>query len=165
MLIFKKVAQLQDWLQQRRAEGQAVGFAPTMGALHQGHLELIRMAKRRGDLAVASIFVNPTQFNDPKDLEKYPRMPEQDADLLAQADCDALFMPPVEEVYPPGLDLTVRLDFGSLEKVMEGVFRPGHFAGMATVVKRLLDIVQPTVCTWAKRIFSNSASCATCWCS
>ncbi len=143
MLIFKEVAPLQTWLAQFRAEGRSIGFAPTMGALHQGHLELIRMAKERGDAAVASIFVNPTQFNDPKDLEKYPRMPETDAELLLQADCDALFMPPVEEVYPPGVDLKVQLDFGPLEQVMEGVFRPGHFIGMATVVKRLLDIVQP----------------------
>lgn len=143
MLIFKKVADLQGWVDAKRQAGQAIGFAPTMGALHQGHLELIRMAKHRGDIVVASIFVNPTQFNDPKDLEKYPRMPEQDATLLLSADCDVLFIPSVEEVYPPGLDLAVRLDFGPLERVMEGVFRPGHFSGMATVVKRLLDIVQP----------------------
>ena len=143
MLIFKQVAALQQWLHIKRHSGRTIGFAPTMGALHQGHLALIHMAKQRGDLAVASIFVNPTQFNDPKDLEKYPRMPEQDATLLLHADCDALFIPAVEEVYPPGLDLTVRLHFGPLERVMEGVFRPGHFAGMATVVKRLLDIVQP----------------------
>jgi pantoate--beta-alanine ligase len=143
MLIYNQVAQLQAWLAEQRAAGQTIGFAPTMGALHQGHLELIRMAKRQGDLAVASIFVNPTQFNDPRDLEKYPRTPEQDTALLRSADCDALFMPPVEEVYPPGVDLTVKLDFGSLEQVMEGIFRPGHFVGMATVVKRLLDIVQP----------------------
>ncbi len=143
MLIFKKVTDLQRWLDAQRQASQSIGFAPTMGALHQGHLELIRMAKRRGDIVVASIFVNPTQFNDPKDLEKYPRMPEQDATLLLGADCDVLFIPTVEEVYPPGLDLTVRLDFGPLERVMEGIFRPGHFAGMATVVKRLLDIVRP----------------------
>ncbi len=143
MLIFKKVADLQQWLNDKRQAHQSIGFAPTMGALHQGHLELIHLAKRRGDTVVASIFVNPTQFNDPKDLEKYPRMPEQDAALLITANCDALFMPAVEEVYPPGMDLTVRLDFGPLEQVMEGIFRPGHFAGMATVVKRLLDIVQP----------------------
>lgn len=143
MLIFKKVAALQQWLDVKRRDGQAIGFVPTMGALHQGHLELIHTAKRQGDVAVASIFVNPTQFNDPKDLEKYPRMPEQDAALLRQAHCDALFMPSVEEIYPPGVDLTVHLDFGSLEQVMEGIFRPGHFVGMATVVKRLLDIVQP----------------------
>lgn len=143
MLIFKKVADLQAWLDAQRAQGQKVGFAPTMGALHDGHLELIRLAKRDGCLAVASIFVNPTQFNDPKDLEKYPRLPEKDAALLISADCDVLFMPPVEEVYPPGVDLTIDLDFKQLDKVMEGEFRPGHFKGMATVVHRLLDIVQP----------------------
>lgn len=143
MLLFKKVADLQAWLDNQRVKDQKIGFAPTMGALHDGHLELIRMARRDGCLAVASIFVNPTQFNDPKDLEKYPRLPEKDAALLLGANCDALFMPPVEEVYPPGTDLTVELDFGQLDKVMEGVFRPGHFKGMATVVKRLLDIVQP----------------------
>lgn len=143
MLIFKKVADLQRWLDGQRADGRTVGFAPTMGALHQGHLELVRLAKRAGNLAVASIFVNPTQFNDPKDLEKYPRTPERDIELLISADCDVLFMPPVEEVYPQGQDLTIRLDFKQLEKVMEGVFRPGHFAGMATVVHRLLDIVRP----------------------
>ena len=143
MLIFKKVADLQAWLAERQKTGQNIGFVPTMGALHRGHLELIRLAGQRGDLSVASIFVNPTQFNDPQDLDKYPRMPERDASLLLGAGCDALFIPAVEEVYPPGLDLAVRLDFGPLERVMEGVFRPGHFAGMATVVKRLLDIVQP----------------------
>jgi len=143
MLIFKKVDDLQAWLKAERFRGRIVGFAPTMGALHEGHLELVRMAKRDGCLTVASIFVNPTQFNDPKDLEKYPRLPEIDTALLISADCDALFMPSVEEVYPPGVDLTIHLDFRQLEKVMEGVFRPGHFKGMATVVHRLLDIVKP----------------------
>jgi pantoate--beta-alanine ligase len=140
MLIFKKVADLQHWL---NSQNTPIGFAPTMGALHEGHLELIRMAKRDGCLAVASIFVNPTQFNDPKDLEKYPRTPEKDAALLMTADCDVLFIPPVEEVYPPGVDLTIDLDFRQLDEVMEGEFRPGHFKGMATVVHRLLDIVRP----------------------
>ncbi len=140
MLIFKKVADLQHWISSQQTP---VGFAPTMGALHDGHLELIRMAKRDGSVAVASIFVNPTQFNDLKDLEKYPRTPEKDATLLISADCDALFIPPVEEVYPPGEDLTINLDFKQLDKVMEGEFRPGHFKGMATVVHRLLDIVKP----------------------
>ena len=143
MLVFKKVAELQHWLDEERRAGKTVGFAPTMGALHAGHLSLIDAAKAGCDLAVASIFVNPTQFNDPKDLEKYPRLPEKDIALLLGARCDALFMPPVEEVYPPGADLTVQLDFGQLSEVMEGRFRPGHFGGMATVVKRLLDIVQP----------------------
>ena len=143
MLIFKKVADLQHWLDTERRAGKTVGFVPTMGALHEGHLSLVLAAKKECDLAVASIFVNPTQFNDPKDLEKYPRMPEEDIALLLGAGCDALFMPPVEEVYPPGQNLAVQLDFRQLDQVMEGVFRPGHFSGMATVVKRLLDIVQP----------------------
>lgn len=139
MLLFKTVADLQAWLAKR----PNIGFAPTMGALHDGHLELVRMAKRAGDLAVVSIFVNPTQFNDPKDLEKYPRTPGRDLELLLGADCDVLFLPSVEEIYPPGLDLTVRLDFRHLDEVMEGAFRPGHFKGMATVVNRLHDIVRP----------------------
>ena len=143
MLIFKKVADVQRWLNSRRKAGERVGFAPTMGALHQGHLDLIRLAKNDGTLAVASIFVNPTQFNDPKDLAKYPRLPEKDIPLLTIAGCDVLFMPDVEDVYPPGIELTVKLDFGQLDEVMEGVFRPGHFIGMATVVNRLLNIVQP----------------------
>ncbi len=140
MLIFKKVADLRLWLDRQTAP---TGFAPTMGALHEGHLELIRMAKREGCLTVASIFVNPTQFNDPRDLEKYPRTPEKDTELLLSAQCDALFIPSVEEVYPPGKNLSIELDFRQLDKVMEGKFRPGHFEGMATVVNRLLDIVRP----------------------
>lgn len=143
MLIFKKVADLQHWLALERGRGRSIGFAPTMGALHAGHLSLVEAAKVRNDVAAVSIFVNPTQFNDPKDLEKYPRIPAQDIPLLIGAGCDALFMPPVSEIYPPGQDLTVHLDFGPLDRVMEGEFRPGHFKGMATVVKRLLDIVQP----------------------
>ncbi|MCC7246712.1 MAG: pantoate--beta-alanine ligase [Saprospiraceae bacterium] len=143
MKIFRKVKDLQTCLEQEREAGRHIGFAPTMGALHDGHLELIRMAKRDETFTVASIFVNPTQFNDPKDLEKYPRMPEKDAELLLSVHCDALFMPTVDEVYPPGKDLTLHLDFGALATVMEGEFRPGHFQGMATVVNRLLDIVKP----------------------
>ena len=143
MLIFKKVADLQSWITQERNGGRSIGFAPTMGALHDGHMELIRLSRRDGYRSVASIFVNPTQFNDPKDLEKYPRTPEKDIALLHDTGCDALFMPPVEEVYPPGQEVTIDLDFRQLDEVMEGVFRPGHFIGMATVVHRLLDIVRP----------------------
>lgn len=143
MLIFKKVADLQSWVTKERAGGRSIGFAPTMGALHNGHMELIRLSRRDGHRTVASIFVNPTQFNDPKDLEKYPRTPEKDIELLHDTGCDALFMPPVEEVYPPGQQVSINLDFRQLDEVMEGVFRPGHFIGMATVVHRLLDIVLP----------------------
>lgn len=145
MRLFKKTETLQKHLDKLRQKGKTIGFAPTMGALHEGHLDLIRAAKSTGcDFVFASIFVNPTQFNDPKDLEKYPRTPERDTELLISAGCDGLFMPDkLAEIYPIGRDLTVRLDFGALDKVMEGQFRPGHFQGMATVVNRLLEIAGP----------------------
>ncbi|MGI9159970.1 MAG: pantoate--beta-alanine ligase [Saprospiraceae bacterium] len=143
MLIFKTVADLQSWLHIKRRDQASVGFVPTMGALHNGHISLVRLAKRAGETVVTSIFVNPTQFNDPADLEKYPRTPGRDLEMLLRANCDAVFMPSVEEVYPPGLDLRVQIELDDLDKVLEGAFRPGHFEGMMTVVKRLLDIVQP----------------------
>lgn len=157
MLLFKKVADLQKHFGNLRERGQTIGFAPTMGALHDGHLELIRMANADCDCSVASIFVNPTQFNDPKDLEKYPRTPGRDIALLDGAGCCVLFMPPVEEVYPPGVDLTIQLNFRQLENVMEGEFRPGHFAGMATVVNRLLDIVHPNRLYMGQKDFQQLA--------
>jgi pantoate--beta-alanine ligase len=143
MLIFTQVNELQNYLELQRKLKKKIGFAPTMGALHEGHLSLVEKANKECGVSVVSIFVNPTQFNDPKDLEKYPRTPEKDAALLETVDCDVLFMPTVDAVYPSGQDFTIKLDFKQLEKVMEGEFRPGHFAGMATVVNRLLDIVKP----------------------
>ncbi len=143
MLLFKKVSDLQDHLQQVRQKGQSIGFIPTMGALHEGHLSLIQQAKSQCDVAVCSIFVNPTQFNDSSDLEKYPRTIGQDILMLNGVKCDVLFLPPANEVYPPGLDTSLSLDFAGLDSILEGEFRPGHFAGMAQVVKRLLDIVGP----------------------
>lgn len=143
MQIFKHIVDLQLWLATQRKEGNPIAFIPTMGALHQGHLTLVEAGQQAGALTVVSIFVNPTQFNDPKDLEKYPRTPERDLELLLGVKCDAVFMPEVSEMYPPGKSLRLHLDFGTMEQVMEGKFRPGHFNGMATVVKRLLDIVQP----------------------
>ena len=144
MLLFKKVNDLQLYLQQFRKKRKSIGFVPTMGALHQGHLSLIKKAKADCEIVICSIFVNPTQFNDTSDLEKYPRTAGNDINLLTSEHTDILFMPPVEEVYPKGLDTSLHLDFGDLARVMEGKFRPGHFDGMAQVVKRLLDIVQPT---------------------
>ena len=144
MLLFKKVNDLQQYLQQFRRKKQSIGFVPTMGALHKGHLSLIKKAKADCDIVVCSIFVNPTQFNDASDLKKYPRTAANDINLLTSEHTDILFMPPMEEVYPKGLDTTLELDFGDLANVMEGKFRPGHFDGMAQVVKRLLDIVQPS---------------------
>lgn len=143
MFVFKTVSELQQYLNSRRANGEQIGFAPTMGALHLGHLDLMRHSKAQNACTVCSIFVNPTQFNDPKDLEKYPRTPEKDLAMLESVGTEVVFMPAVEEIYPPGLDLTLQLDLNPLDQVMEGAFRPGHFQGMAQVVKRLLDIVQP----------------------
>lgn len=112
-----------------------------MGALHEGHLSLIRLSKTQGDFTVASIFVNPTQFNKPEDLEKYPRHPEKDLDMLASAGCDVVFMPTVEEMYP--VPASLKISFGSLETELEGRFRPGHFAGVGLVVSKLFNMIQP----------------------
>ncbi len=143
MFLFKKVKDLQQHLETVRNNGGIIGFVPTMGALHEGHLSLIQQANDHTDCAVASIFVNPTQFNDVSDLDKYPRTTSADIEMLSSADNNILFLPPVNEVYPKGLETKLSLDFGNLATVMEGEFRPGHFDGMAQVVNRLLDIVQP----------------------
>lgn len=143
MFLFKTVKDLHNFVTLYREKGNTIGFVPTMGALHEGHLSLIRQAKKTCDYTVCSIFVNPTQFNDAADLDKYPRTITADTDLLTSVKTDVLFLPAVEEVYPPDLDTKLTLDFGQLDQVMEGAFRPGHFEGMAQVVKRLLDIVQP----------------------
>lgn len=143
MFLHHTLSELQQYLNSRRRLGEQIGFAPTMGALHSGHLDLIRHSKAHNACTVCSIFVNPTQFNDPKDLEKYPRTPEKDLAMLESVGTEVVFMPAVEEIYPPGLETTLQLELGQLDKVMEGAFRPGHFQGMAQVVKRLLDIVQP----------------------
>lgn len=143
MFLFQTLLELQQYLNTRRQKGELIGFAPTMGALHAGHLDLIRHSKAQNACTVCSIFVNPTQFNDPKDLEKYPRTPDKDLAMLESVGTEVVFMPQVDEIYPLTLDTRLNLDLGQLDKVMEGAFRPGHFQGMAQVVKRLLDIVQP----------------------
>lgn len=135
--------------------GKTIGFVPTMGALHEGHLSLVAKCKENSDVAVVSVFVNPTQFNDPEDLKRYPRTPEQDAALLAGAGCDIAFFPSVEEIYP---EKDTRLfDFGYLETVMEGAKRPGHFNGVGQVVSRLFDIVQPGKAFFGMKDFQQVA--------
>lgn len=142
MLLFKTVTDLQSHILKLKRHGKLIGFVPTMGALHAGHLSLVEAAKKESDIIVCSIFVNPTQFNDTEDLIKYPRTIEQDTALLTQVGCDILFLPEVEEVYPKNLK-TPNFDFGNLDTPMEGAFRPGHFDGVAQVVYRLLEIVKP----------------------
>lgn len=138
-----------------KKEGKCVGFVPTMGALHNGHLSLVKACKNSCDIAVASVFVNPTQFNDPEDLKRYPRTPEKDAELLKTAGCDLIFMPSVEEIYPE--KDTRKFDFGYLETVMEGAKRPGHFNGVGQVVSRLFDIVQPHKAFFGMKDFQQVA--------
>ncbi|SFW30959.1 pantoate--beta-alanine ligase [Chitinophaga sancti] len=143
MYLFKRKEELERHLTTARNEGKHIGFVPTMGALHQGHISLINAAKENSDLVVCSIFVNPTQFNDPKDFEKYPVTIDQDVQMLTEAGCDVLFLPSVQEMYPDGLTAKMHYDFGSLETVLEGAARPGHFQGVGQVVHRLLTLVQP----------------------
>ena len=157
MLVFKRVIDLQKYLKSLKDKGLDIGFAPTMGALHTGHTSLVEQAKKACDIAIASIFINPTQFNDAKDLDKYPRTPERDLELLAEAGCDVVFMPDVSEVYPHGNTPSVKYDFGKLERILEGEFRPGHFDGMAQVVSRLLDIVQPNHLFMGQKDFQQLA--------
>lgn len=143
MVIFKKIIDIQQYIASERQQGKLIGFAPTMGALHSGHISLVQKAKNDGLIAVSSIFVNPTQFNDKEDFAKYPMSTEADIALLIDADCDILFLPDVAEMYPNGPDNMPSYDFGYLETVLEGAQRPGHFKGVGQVVARLLDIVKP----------------------
>ncbi len=143
MILFKKTGDLHRWLDQQRASGKSIGFVPTMGALHPGHISLIEISKKSTDLTVCSIFVNPTQFNDPKDFQKYPITLEKDIALLENAGADILFLPETAEVYPEGTKNLEKYDLGSLETVLEGKYRPGHFQGVCQVMRRLLQLVKP----------------------
>lgn len=143
MIIIKQAARLQEYLQQQAARGLVSGFVPTMGALHKGHLSLIAESRKHAGVTVCSIFVNPTQFNDAKDFEKYPKTLEQDILLLEKGGTDILFLPSVSEMYPDGLTNLEHYDLGYLETILEGKFRPGHFQGVCQVMYRLLKLVQP----------------------
>lgn len=132
-----------EYLNLKRVQGNRIGFVPTMGALHSGHISLVERCKADGGVSVCSIFVNPTQFNDKSDLEKYPRSVEGDIELLLQAGCDVLFLPDVADIYPDGEAAMPSWDFGYLETVLEGASRPGHFRGVGQVVARLLQVVGP----------------------
>ena len=137
-----------------RNENRTIGFVPTMGALHEGHLSLIAKAKGSCDVVICSIFVNPTQFNDPKDLLLYPRTEEADIALLKNAGCDVVFIPAVSAIYPEG-QVVRDYNFGTLTTEWEGRYRPGHFNGVITVVKRLFDIVLPHISFFGKKDFQQ----------
>ncbi len=139
----KTVAALQEIVNQARSENKSVGFVPTMGALHRGHMTLIDHSVSENDITICSIFVNPTQFNEKGDLDKYPRSLESDSKLLKAHDADIVFVPSVQEVYPHGEQESVTVNLEGLDKQMEGAFRPGHFDGVVQVVHRLLEMVNP----------------------
>lgn len=142
MILFKKAKSLSGYLSQKKNEGIKTGFVPTMGALHQGHLSLIHVAKQENDLTVCSIFVNPTQFNNPDDFRHYPVTLERDIEKLLSAGCDVLFLPSTGEIYPSSF-APKQYPLGELENILEGFYRPGHYQGVCQVVDRLLEIVQP----------------------
>jgi pantoate--beta-alanine ligase len=139
--ILETIKETKETILRLKKEGNSVGFVPTMGALHEGHLSLLRHSMIENDISVCSIFVNPIQFNNKQDLEKYPRTLEADCKKLENAGCDLVFAPSLEEMYPAKVE--EHYDFGHLERVMEGAHRPGHFNGVAVVVKRLFDICTP----------------------
>ena len=142
MKVLKSKKTLIDYVERQREMGKKIGFAPTMGALHQGHLSLYKAAKKENDEVISSIFVNPTQFNNPDDFQKYPKTLEKDLELLEKAGVDAVYVPNVEEMYPDGLN-SKKYDFEGLENEMEGKYRPGHFDGVGTIVEELFRQVQP----------------------
>ena len=155
MNIYKSIEDLQAFVEAERAKGLRIAFVPTMGALHAGHLSLVRRALSECDRCIVSVFVNPTQFNDPRDLETYPRTLEADSTLLASVGASALFAPEVSTIYPE--EDTRTFDVGAVAEVMEGRYRPGHFNGVMQVVSRLFDIVRPDCAYFGEKDFQQIA--------
>lgn len=155
MKIIDTISELENQLQGYRHKGETIGLVPTMGALHQGHASLVERCVADNKISIVSLFVNPTQFNNKEDLKHYPRTPEKDHELLERFEVDYVFSPSVEEMYPEE-DKRV-FDFGQLDKVMEGEFRPGHFNGVAQIVSKLFDIVKPDNAYFGEKDFQQLA--------
>lgn len=155
MDLINTVKDVQERIASLRQEGKTIGFVPTMGALHQGHLSLVKQCISDNDICIVSIFVNPTQFNNKEDLEKYPRNLDKDCLYLKEAGVNIVFAPLVEEIYPE--PDTRQFDFGQIDKVMEGEHRPGHFNGVAQVVSRLFDIIKPDKAYFGEKDFQQLA--------
>lgn len=149
------ISQLREEIKTFKAARKTIGFVPTMGALHSGHISLVAKSVSQNDITIVSIFVNPTQFNDPSDLQNYPRTLEKDEKLLKQNKCDILFAPSVDEMYPQPDTRT--FDFGMLDKVMEGPSRPGHFNGVAQIVSKLFDAVTPDKAYFGEKDYQQLA--------
>ena len=143
MILLKKAADLHNWLEIQQKKGKMIGFVPTMGALHAGHISLIEASQKSNSITVCSLFINPAQFNDPSDFDKYPTTLEKDIYQLEAIDCDVLFLPSVKEIYPDATSTKTKYDLGYLDTVLEGKYRPGHFQGVCKAVHRLLEIVKP----------------------
>ncbi|MCC7051061.1 MAG: pantoate--beta-alanine ligase [Bacteroidia bacterium] len=156
MHILTTIPEINKFLQEKLLLNQSVGFVPTMGALHDGHISLIKQALSENQLVICSIFVNPTQFNNPEDLKLYPRTPESDFKKLEEAGCNAIFYPTIEEMYPE-FEVLNHFNLGELETLMEGSFRPNHFRGVVTIVKKLFDIVKPTNAYFGLKDFQQVA--------
>jgi pantoate--beta-alanine ligase len=155
MHLFHTIKEVRQHLAILKKEGKSIGFIPTMGALHEGHLELVRRADKENGCSLVSIFVNPIQFNNPEDLKKYPRTLEDDLEKLSTTNCTVVFAPSVEEMYPE--PDTTEFDFGNLDKVMEGQFRPGHFRGVGIVVKKFFEIIEPNRAYFGEKDFQQLA--------
>lgn len=143
MKIVYQISEVKDLLMQVRSQNKTVGFVPTMGALHEGHLSLLKRSQEKCDLSIVSIFVNPTQFNDPNDFLKYPKLLEKDIELLEDKNCDILFCPDVDEMYPNGLEERLNFPLGFLEEVLEGEKRKGHYQGVVTILNAFFNTIQP----------------------
>lgn len=154
MIIFTEKQPLKVYLSQLKAQNKTIGFVPTMGALHQGHLSLIEKAQQKNDIVIVSIFVNPTQFDNKEDLKKYPKTLENDTKLLESVSCDVLFYPSVKEIYADNIS-SEKFDFDGLEHQMEGKFRDGHFDGVGTIVKTLFEIVNPDRAYFGQKDFQQ----------
>lgn len=158
MELIKSIDKLNQFIENQERSGKTIGFVPTMGALHEGHLSLVRRAVADNDVAVVSVFVNPTQFNDKNDLAKYPRTLTADAELLESVGCKVVFAPEAEEMYSQEeMNSTFQFDFGGLDQVMEGKFRPGHFNGVVQVVSKLFRLVRPNRAYFGEKDFQQLA--------
>lgn len=151
--VINTIAALKMLLQPKKLAQQKITLVPTMGALHKGHVSLVKIAQQHADIVVCSIFVNPTQFTDPKDLEKYPRPLEHDIEMLQEAGCDVVFMPSVKEMYPGPENW--HIDLGLAEFVLEGEFRKGHYQGVTQIVKKLFDAVEPDLAFFGQKDFQQ----------
>lgn len=153
MQIISHITDMQHWSETRRLEGKKIAFVPTMGFLHEGHLSLVREGKKRGDVVIVSIFVNPMQFNQQADFATYPRSLEQDHRMLEEVGTDVLFYPKAQEIYPEGFQTAVEVD--KVSQPLCGAFRPGHFRGVATVVTKLFNIAKPHVALFGEKDFQQ----------